>query len=209
MAGLQQNQAVKVGSGGACVSKYDLGQRAAVLAEMIRALHRAHSWCGETHIQKAVYLLQSAAGVDLGYEFVLYKHGPYSYELATDIASLRSAHIVEFVIPISGYGPTVRLTEMGSKILAPMKPFVHPFNSKIKYIADWFGPQDVRSLERLATGYFVKQQYPDAPNSTLAAKLRMLKPHISEPDALSAIQQLEGKLVGLRGHNAGRRVSVA
>ena len=204
----QQEQALETRTdGGRSVSRYDLSHRAAVVAEMVKALHQAHSWCGETHIQKAIYLLQSAAGVDLGYEFVLYKHGPYSFDLATDIASLKGAHVVEFVIPIQGYGPTVRLTPVGSKIFDGMRGFVQPFLQKIKFIADWFGPHDVRSLERLATAYFVKQQNPSEEASALATRIKDLKPHISEPDALAAVRQLNEKLSTLGQRPADRRAS--
>src|SRR5215813_7414948 len=105
MARREQGEGVETGrsEGGCSVTRYDLTRRAAILVEMIKALHRAQSWCGETHIQKATYLLQSAGDVDMSYEFVLYKHGPYSFDLATDIASLRSANVVEFVFPLAGY----------------------------------------------------------------------------------------------------------
>jgi len=190
------------------VSRYDLIHRAAVVAEMIKALHQARSWCGETHIQKAIYLLQSAAGVSLGYEFVLYKHGPYSFDLATDIASLRSANIAVFVIPIHGYGPSVQLTDIASKVFEELEGFVRPFLRKIKFIADWFGTNDVRYLERLATAHYVKLQHPSEEAYGLATKLRGLKPHISEPDALAAVRHLNEKLGALKEERPTvRRVS--
>jgi len=145
--------------------------------------------------------------VDLEYEFVLYKHGPYSFDLATDIASLKGAHIVEFVIPVQGYGPTVQLTPVGAKIFDGMRGFVQPFLLKIKFIADWFGPHDVRVLERLATAFYVKKQNPSEEASALATRIRGLKPHISEPDALAAIRQLNEKLGALRERPVNRRAS--
>ena len=179
------------------MTHYDLTQRAAVVAEMIKALREVGSWCGETHIQKAIYLLQSAAHVDLGYEFVLYKHGPYSFDLATDLASLKSANVVEFVVPLEGYGPSLQLSSIGNFIFEGMRGFVFPFLRKIRFIANWFGTNDVRVLERLATAHYVRVQHPSEEAYVLAAKLRGLKPHISEPDALDAVRQLDEKLNAL------------
>jgi hypothetical protein len=98
------------------------------------------------------------------------------------------------------------LTPVGIKVFEGMRNFVQPFLHKIKFIADWFGPYDVRSLERLATAYYVKQQNPFEEASALATRIRGLKPHISEPDALAAIKQLNEKLAALRSRPE-RRVS--
>jgi len=184
---------------------YDLTHRAAILAEMIKALHQANSWCGETHIQKAIYLSQSVGEMDLGYEFVLYKHGPYSFDLAADIASLRGANIIELVFPLHGYGPSVQLTPVADRIFASAQRFVQQFIPTINFIAEWFGSHDVRYLERVSTAYYVKQQNPFEETNALAAKLSSLKPHISEPEALTAVRQLDEKLRALAARPAARR----
>lgn len=175
------------------MSRYDLTHRAMILAELIKALHRANSWCGETHIQKAVFLLQNFGNSGLDYDFVLYKHGPYSFDLAADIASLRGANLVEFVFRLDGYGPSVQLTSLGSSILQNAT-FVAPKLPLINFIASWLGPHDVRYLERIATAYFIRQQNPHAEPNTLAARLREVKPHISEHDSILAVRQLEEKI---------------
>ncbi len=179
------------------MSNHDLIHRAAVVAETIKALKEAGSWCGETHVQKATYLLQHAAGVDLGYDFVIYKHGPYSFDLATDLATLKSAHVVEFVVPVQGYGPSLELSNTGEMAFGSMKNFVKQFLPKIRFIANWFGNNDVRILERLATAHYVRAQNPSEHRNISAAKLRGLKPHISEPDALDAVKQVDEKLGAL------------
>jgi uncharacterized protein YwgA len=172
---------------------------------MIKALHRANSWCGETHIQKAIYLLQSAGEVDLGYGFVLYKHGPYSFDLATDIASLRSANVIEFAFPVQGYGPSVTLTTLAERIMQSAQLFVRQFATRINFIAEWFGSHDVRYLERIATAFYVKQQSPREDTAGLAARIMSLKPHISEPDAYTALRELDVKLRGLAHRPAVRQ----
>ena len=64
-------------------------QRAAVLLTLLEQLQARGSWCGETHVQKSVYFLQDLLQVPLGFEFVLYKHGPYSFDLNDEITAVQ------------------------------------------------------------------------------------------------------------------------
>ena len=64
------------------------------ISNLISALRSNGSWAGETHLQKATYLLQEVTGVPLGFKFVLYKHGPYSFELTEELGLLKSAGVV-------------------------------------------------------------------------------------------------------------------
>ncbi len=70
-------------------------QRAVVLLTMLDALKRRGSWCGETHLQKSVYFLVELCAVPLGYSFVLYRHGPYSFELSDEITALRADMLLD------------------------------------------------------------------------------------------------------------------
>ena len=54
----------------------------AVLVGLARRLYEQGSWTGETHIQKAAYLLHELRDVPFDFAFILYKHGPFSFELA-------------------------------------------------------------------------------------------------------------------------------
>src|SRR5438477_2081289 len=81
-------------------------QRAAVLALLNRKMLERGSWCGETHLQKAMYFLQDLLGVDAGFEFILYRHGPFSFELRDALASLQADGLLDLAIRQQGYGPT-------------------------------------------------------------------------------------------------------
>lgn len=50
----------------------------AVLIGLARRLDEHGSWSGETHLQKAAYLLHELLDVQFGFDFILYKHGPFS-----------------------------------------------------------------------------------------------------------------------------------
>ena len=55
-------------------------RRAAILTQLVGNLRREGSWCGETHVQKATFFLQELMEVPLGFNFVLNKHGPFSFD---------------------------------------------------------------------------------------------------------------------------------
>ena len=80
-------------------------RRAAILTELMDQLRANGSWCGETHVQKATYFLQEVLGVPTGFEYILYKHGPYSFDLTADLTALRADFLMEFNHRSPGYGP--------------------------------------------------------------------------------------------------------
>ena len=80
-------------------------QKAAILTELADQLRREGSWCGHTHMQKATYFLQDLLEVPTGYEFILYKHGPYSFDLSEEMTTLRADYLIEFDHKSPGYGP--------------------------------------------------------------------------------------------------------
>jgi hypothetical protein len=54
----------------------------ALVGAIIKELADAGSWCGETHIQKTAYVAKELLGVPIAASFILYKHGPYSFDLS-------------------------------------------------------------------------------------------------------------------------------
>ena len=64
-------------------------QRASVLLALNEQLRAAGSWAGETHMQKATYFLQHLMGVPLAFDFILYKHGPFSFDLRDELTAMR------------------------------------------------------------------------------------------------------------------------
>ncbi|MCC8194026.1 MAG: hypothetical protein LIP28_05220, partial [Deltaproteobacteria bacterium] len=70
----------------------------AICLRMIDALSRHDSWCGETHIQKSSYVMQTLGAKQSIWDFVLYKHGPYSFELHSTIDDLKQMDFLEFKV---------------------------------------------------------------------------------------------------------------
>ena len=57
------------------MEKLSYSSRCAVVVELAEKLRQRGSWCGETRLQKALFILQDLAKFDLGYKFIIYKHG--------------------------------------------------------------------------------------------------------------------------------------
>src|SRR5262245_43954036 len=91
--------------------------RCALIVHLAKKLRAKGSWCGETHLQKALYILQDFSKSNFGYKFIIYKHGPYSFDLNNELAAMRSASVLEFQFPKEGYGPSIAPTRFGEKIM--------------------------------------------------------------------------------------------
>jgi len=76
-----------------------------VLLDLVVELRNSGSWTGETHVQKATYLLQELLGLPTGFEFVLYKHGPFSFELREALERMEAGRLIELEEQRYPYGP--------------------------------------------------------------------------------------------------------
>jgi hypothetical protein len=167
--------------------------RCALVVKLAKKLRSRGSWCGETHLQKALYILQDLTKSNFGYKFVIYKHGPYSFDLNNELAAMRSASILEFQIHREGYGPSIAPTAFGQKVYDVNKDSVEAYSAIVDFIADWFAKSDVRHLEKVATAYFVTVKNPRLPVTERAKKINFLKPHVDIQSAEEAVLIVDAK----------------
>lgn len=167
--------------------------RCAVSVELADRLRERGSWCGETHLQKAMYIFQDISRLNFGYKFIIYKHGPYSFDFSSELSAMRAAQVLEFQFPQKGYGPNIVPTALGIKIHAIHSDYVEEFKLLIQFLADWFGNHDVKYLEKIATAYFVTRQNPRIPVEERARRLHSLKPHVDISAAEEAVRIVDDK----------------
>lgn len=168
-------------------------RRCALIVDLARRLRQKGSWCGETHLQKAIYILQDMTKSNFGYKFVIYKHGPYSFELNGELTAMREANILEFKFPREGYGPTINPTDFGERVYSTNKEDIEKFEPAESFLADWFAASDVRHLEKVATAYYVTNKNPRDPVIERAKKLSSLKPHVDILAAEEAVRIVDIK----------------
>ena len=166
-------------------------RRAALLTRLIERLRRKGSWCGETHMQKATLFLQDLMHVPLGLDFILYKHGPFSFDLRDELTSLRADELIKLE-PQRGYGPRLATTDRSSYIQGLYSKTLEKYDDSISFVSEKLGNRGVTDLERLATALYVTQKLIGALSiDERAAKLTALKPHIAQDEAVAAVMEID------------------
>lgn len=169
-------------------------QKAAILAKLCEELRDRDSWCGETHIQKDVYVLEEMLDAALGFQFILYKHGPYSFDLSDEIAELRADRLLEAEPQRAPYRPRLKLTENGRKLLDTYPKTVALYSEQISFVADWLAPRGVVGLERLATALWVTRELRTDDVRQRALRITELKPHVRPASAMEAVEEVDAKM---------------
>lgn len=159
-----------------------------VLLALLESMDRQASWCGETHVQKCAYFLQEGLAVPFGVRFILYKYGPFSFDLRESLGELWGDYLVA-VTPLHGYGPSLKLTGTGAKLREQFAHHAAPYQQRIDFVASRLSNRGVAELERIATGLLVNREQLVASVEARARRLRELKPHITEHDAREAVTE--------------------
>ena len=173
-------------------------ERWVVIGELVRSLREHQGWAGETHLQKTLYFLQELLQVPLGYDFVLYKHGPYDFDLHDELGGMLSNSILalEHMPP---YGPRFRVDEIGEKLIHQRKTEIALYSPRINFIAETLSKKDIRELERLGTALLLKREFPGLDQASLTSKIVEAKPHVPQNLAIDAVREvlkMEGSAKG-------------
>ena len=165
---------------------------------MPHSSHGSHKSCanvvagaGRPTFNKSVYLLQTICDVPFGFEFILYKHGPFSFDLRDELTSLRADSLLSLESQPIPYGPRFAPTSRAADLIERFPKTLERFGDAINFIADRVGDRGVNALERLATAVYVTHQQPDATVSQRADALVELKPHVSPEDASVAVGEAD------------------
>lgn len=168
--------------------------RAAILTRLAAELRQSGSWCGETHMQKAVYLLQELLGVPTDFPFILYLHGPFSFDLRDELTSLRADELLVLEPQAPPYGPRLAVTDRAVRLEAAFGKVVDTYSKPIGFIAGTLGQRSVVELEQIATALYVTKNRTGEHDASVAARadcLHRLKPHIPTVTAAKAIEEMD------------------
>jgi len=184
------------------VSKND---RCVLLMALINELGRRESWCGETHVQKAAYLAQNLQNIPFNYDFLLYKHGPYSFEVTDELTALRANNLLVVRAQPYPYGPTLSPSELGRSMMLGRAELIERYQPQLIEVAEICGGKGVAELERVATAYFVTREAgADASIRDRGVRVNKLKPHISEAEAMATMRNVD-QMIAKFGSNEVRR----
>ena len=163
-------------------------RRASILLVLNEELRRAGSWAGETHMQKATYFLQKLMNVPLEFDFVLYKHGPFSFDLRDELTFMRAQGFLRLE-PQYPYGPTLVAGEKSELLKQVFQAAIEECLPRIRFVSQRLAPKTVAGLERTATALYVTLQVPAEADRAL--RLTHLKPHIGLQDAQAAVSEVD------------------
>ncbi len=164
-------------------------QQAALLTYLMKRLKDYGSWCGETHVQKSVFFLQALMDVPLGFEFILYKHGPFSFDLRNELTGLRADGLIK-IQSRPPYGPQFVLTDQSNYIQELYPKTLRKYDDQVHFVAKKLGNRNVAELERLATALFLTR-HETLPLEDRADLLVRKKPHIDETNARHALEVVD------------------
>ena len=151
-------------------------------------LRQQGSWTGETHLQKVGYFLQELLGVPLNAEYILYKHGPYSFGLHNTLEEMRAFQYVDWRPNPYPYGPTLVEGPLG-ETLKRFTDEPSELRNRITFAAQSLGKKRVTELERLATALYVTLN--GDRSADRSTRIHELKPHVEIADAQAAVAELD------------------
>jgi len=164
-------------------------KRYAIILSLIESLMKNNSWCGETHIQKTTYFLQEMLRVPLGFEFILYKHGPFSFGLSDELMAMRANMMVELKSHLP-YGPSIVPGPTSGQLKRLFPNTIKKYCKEVEFVAKEMGSYNVADLERVATAlYVILKTENREKTSDMASYINKIKPHISVEKAHIALEQ--------------------
>ena len=161
-------------------------ENASLIVALTERLREHQSWAGETHLQKAAYVLKRVLHVPIEFNFILYKHGPFSFDLRDEIRWMRATRLLEWEVRSNFYGPSLRPGQLSPTLKRQFPEIPTRYSREIEFVADRFGGKNVAALERLTTAIYVTLDE-QTPREQRARYLNELKPHVSIPEADAAL----------------------
>ena len=166
-------------------------QHAVLVLDLAKELMSKGSWCGETHLQKALYFLIKLLDVPLDFEFTLYKHGPFSFDFRDELAALLADNLIELEIQYP-YGPRIKPSEFGEKLMGKFPRTLGKYQSEISWLAEQLGNSGVVDLEQLGTALYVSRdsELEGKDSEEIIDRIIELKPHITKEEAQRALEKV-------------------
>jgi len=162
----------------------DWKERASVVSALTESLSERLGWCGETQLQKAVFLLQTVSKVELAYEFTLDRDGPFSFDLREDLALFRSRDVLRLEPQPVPYGPKYVVSVAGKALDSNQSAA-----REIDFVATKVSRFGAVALERLVTALFVTRSMGhDAATETRVKRFMELKPQVQAETARIAVE---------------------
>ena len=102
--------------------------------------------------------------------------------------AMRADGLLEFRFQAPSYGPSLVIGESADGLEKRFTYLAEQYVKQIEFVSSELGPMGVEELERVGTALLVQRQTPGLDETVVADRVRDLKPHVSEVDAVRAAQ---------------------
>ncbi len=165
-------------------------KKVAIILRLIDRLREKGSWCGEIHIQNNIFFLQELIQVPIVFKFILYKRGPFSFDLRDELTSIRADGLIELE-PHYSFSPKIVPTNQSEYIQKICSKTLAKYDDQISFVANNFGEKDVVDLRHLATAlYIIKNTTLDTNIEERFQELTRLKPNIGLESAKTVFEEI-------------------
>ncbi len=172
--------------------------RKALLLNLLTQMRTRGSWCGETHIQKSTYVAQVVLNIPFEFEFILYKYGPFSFELRDELVAMRADDFLQQVSQYP-YGTTLVPGPLAETLTAKFPKTLKKYGAKLQFVAAQLSRYTASELERIATALFVTRSGGQKDVNSRTQAISALKPHISREEAIEAVKLIDELVEAARG----------
>lgn len=169
--------------------------RLSILRNVIRLLLKNLDVCGNTVLQKAIYLVQYLGGIDLGYEYSYHRCGPYSFDLAQDLAigealGYWQKKVERISSPACDYlFYRYDAQEGGAEVDVENSKYWGEIEECLTKILEPIQEKNARKFELIATVFYLQEQ--GIEGKELQSVFRLLKPKYSEEELKEGIGTLK------------------
>ena len=129
--------------------------------------------------------------LELDPDFILYKHGPYSFGLRDSITEMLAYEMLDLRPNPMPYSSSLYLTSAGNRVISQEATNLAGDKPKVEYVGKRLGGKGIVQLEKLGTALFVTLEDEGLSPERRAAIIHDLKPHISLRDAQDALREVD------------------
>jgi len=168
-------------------------KKQALVLFIVRKLSEQKGWHGPVFVQRFIYLLQELLDVPLDLFFILYKHGPYSFELAETLTFLTANYLLEFKLPLNHLSPTLVPGKHAAYYDKKFKAEMDAINPRVTWLITKVNDMDFGKLTLLTFALYVLKQLrvQGKDEKKLISEMHQIRPVFSKKQITEAVEALK------------------
>lgn len=159
------------------------------LLEAIEQFHANGEMPKSTHLQKAMFLLLANGVEQVPFSFILYKHGPFSVDIESEITEMKSYCAIS-ADSRPGFSQ-VLVPGMNAQALRQKGQLGNEERAAVAEVCRFLARKPLVEIELLATAAWIKANEQLGSPDEIANRLQVLKPYVTRPEAMRTLGEIE------------------